>query len=269
MKIIDIFIFIFLSITINIFALENNLDSDKDGYLDSDELKMGTNPFDDFSVIYQGFWPYNSSKDSIYNPGFGECPNANGCECENSSSCPENSKCTQLNMGKFCTPLEGSRLPRFTGVDQFGDIFDLYDLAHNGKPIIIEIGTSWPQACKDLSAWRSYVNEDAITKKWWKNKFLGIRELIDNQEVHWVHIIHLDSEKKPASFDTIDEWYWNYPHENIILLADPEAKMKKWIRPTGYPCLVLVDENMDLKVHALRGIEDAIDGAYKILGKDK
>ena len=94
--------------TINIFGLENNLDSDKDGYLDSDELKMGTNPFDDFSVIYQGFWPYNSSKDSIYNPGFGECPNANGCECENSSSCPENSKCTQLNMGKFCTPLEGS-----------------------------------------------------------------------------------------------------------------------------------------------------------------
>ena len=113
------------------------------------------------------------------------------------------------------------------------------------------------------------MNEDAITKKWWKNKFLGIRELIDNQEVHWVHIIHLDSEKKPASFDTIDEWYWNYPHENIILLADPEAKMKKWIRPTGYPCLVLVDENMNLKVHALRGIEDAIDGAYKFLGKDK
>ena len=31
--------------TINIFGLENNLDSDKDGYLDSDELKMGTNPF--------------------------------------------------------------------------------------------------------------------------------------------------------------------------------------------------------------------------------
>ena len=63
-------------------------------------------------------------------------------------------------------------------VDQFGDIFDLYDLAHNGKPIIIEIGTSWPQACKDLSAWRSYVNEDAITKKWWKNKFLGIFSIL-------------------------------------------------------------------------------------------
>ena len=76
-----------------------------------------------------------------------------------------------------------------------------------------------------------------------------------------MHIIHLDSQKNPASFDTIDEWYWNYPHENIILLADLEAKMKKWIRPTGYPCLVLVDENMDLKVHTLRGIEDAIDGA--------
>ena len=45
--------------------------------------------------------------------------------------------------------------------------------------------------------------------------------------------------------------------------------MKKWIRPTGYPCLILVDENMDLKVHTLRGIEDAIDGVNEILDKDK
>ena len=67
--------------------------------------------------------------------------------------------------------IRGLRLPRFTGVDQFGDIFDLYDLAHNGKPIIIEIGSSWPQASKDLSAWRSYVNEDAITKNGGKINF--------------------------------------------------------------------------------------------------
>ncbi|WP_304039363.1 hypothetical protein, partial [Mesonia mobilis] len=52
-----------------------------------------------------------------------------------------------------------------------------------------------------------------------------------NEEVLWVHIIHLDENKNPATSETIDSWYWDYPHDNIILLADPEAKMKKWIRP--------------------------------------
>ena len=252
-----------------VFSIDNNIDTDGDGYFDVDEIKMGTDPNDAFSVIYNGFWPYNSNKDTIYNPGFGECPKANGCECESSNSCPENSKCSQLNMGKFCTPKEGSRIPRFVGVDQFGDNFDLYDLANSNKPILIEIGTGWPQACKDFSAWRSYVSDNAINQKWWKSKFNGIRDLIDNGEVHWVHIMHLDQDKVPASSETINEWYWNYPHDNVIMLADPEALMKKWIRPTGYPCLILVDQNMDLKIHALRGIEDAIDETYRILGKDK
>ena len=207
-----------------IFSIDKNTDSDGDGYSDIEELKAGTNPNDGFSVIYQGFWPFNPDKEQIADPGFGICPKANGCECKSSVSCPENSTCTQLNMGKYCVPSKGSRIPRFKGVDQFGDEFDLYDLANANKPILIEIGTAWPQACKDFSAWRSYVNDDATTRKWWKNKFEGIRDLIDNGEVYWVHIIHLDENKNPATSETIDSWYWNYPHDNIILLLTLKLK---------------------------------------------
>ena len=92
-----------------------------------------------------------------------------------------------------------------------------------------------------------------------------IRDLIDNGEVYWVHIIHLDEDKNPATSETIDSWYWNYPHDNIILLADPEAKMKKWIRPSGMPCMILADEKMILKARNLRGIESSIDELYRML----
>jgi hypothetical protein len=49
------------------------------------------------------------------------------------------------------------------------------------------------------------------------------------------------------------------------VLADTEGKMKTWVRPTGLPCMLLVDDKMTLQVHTLRGIEDALDGLYQIL----
>ena len=247
------------------FTLVFCLDSDGDGYTDKAEKLAGTNPEDFNSSIYQGFWPFNIQKESIFNPGFGICPNANGCKCDIENMCPEDSECTQLNMGMYCVPKVGSRVPRFKGTDQFGDTFDLYDLANQGKPILIEIGTTWPQACRDFSAWRSYVNDDVRKNKWWKEEYEEIRNIIDNQDIYWVHIIHLDESRNPSNPETVSSWHESYPHDNIIVLADPEAKMKTWVRPTGYPCLILIDENMNLQIHTLRGIGDAINEVYNIL----
>ena len=258
-------ILIVIFLFIGIISASNNIDSDGDGYLDIQEIKAGTDPNDAYSIIYQGFWPFNINKDKIEDPGFGECPKANGCECQTSKTCPEDSECAQLNRGKFCIPKVGSRVPRFMGVDQFGDLFDLYDLANQGKPIIIEIGTTWPKACKDFSAWKTYVNDNVLSAKWWKNEYASIRNYIDNGDIYWVHIIHLDDDRNPSTFETINSWYWDYPHDNIIYLADPAAKMKTWVRPTAYPCLILIDENMDMQVHALRGVEDAIYEVYNRL----
>lgn len=216
--------------------------------------------------VYTGGWPFNPNKDLIDDPGFGNCPKANGCECNDDYSCPDNSACTQLFRGKYCIPKKGSVVPRFKGFDQFGEEFDLYDLSIQGKPILLEVGSSTAQSSQDFSAWRSHQNDNATRQKWWKNKFSGVRDLIDNEEVLWVHIIHLDENKNSATIETVSSWHERYPHDNIIILADPEAKMKTWIRPTGLPCMVLLDENMILQVHTLRGIEDAIDGVYEMLG---
>jgi hypothetical protein len=214
---------------------------------------------------YLGSWPYNPDKEVINNPGFGSCPEANGCECDTSDTCPENSECTQLFRGKYCVPKVGSIIPRFKGIDQFGDIFDLYDLANQGKPILLEIGSASSKAGRYLSAWRSSIDDEATKQKWWKNKFNRVQKLIDNQDIYWVHIIHLDANKNSATGETARLWYEDYPHDNIIVLSDPEGKMKTWVRPTGLPCMLLIDDKMTLQVHTLRGIEDALDRLYDIL----
>jgi len=214
---------------------------------------------------YTGAWPYNPDKEMINNPGFGVCPMANGCECASTESCPENSECTQLYRGKFCVPTIGATIPRLRAIDQFGEEFDLYDLANQGKPILLEIGNASASACNYFSSWRSHVSNEVVNQKWWKTKFERVRDLIDNKEILWVHIIHTDENKDPATPETVRLWHEKYKHDNIIILADPEAKMKTWVRPTGMPCMLLIDEEMKLQVHTLRGIEEALDGVFQVL----
>ncbi len=207
----------------------------------------------------------SASENFIKDPGFGECPEANGCECESSDSCPENSECTQLKRGKYCIPQEGSIVPQFIGIDQFGNDFSLYDLALKGKPILIEICSASGKACNELSAWLARKNNAVTNRSWFKDKFLDIRSMIDNGEMYWINIVHIDENKNPATSQTVMDLYDKYPHPNIILLADPESKMKTWIRPEGMPCMILVDEKMVIKARDIRGIEYSIDGLYRML----
>ena len=88
-------------------------------------------------------------KDKIGEPGWGSCaglPKGNGCECTSDNQCMKGSTCEILFTTQNCVPKKGAKIPRFIGVDQFGDYFDLYDLKlnqslfpkntdHIGKPL--------------------------------------------------------------------------------------------------------------------------------------
>ena len=211
---------------------------------------------------YIGLWPYNPNKDTIFDPGFKQCPGTMGCECLSNDDCPIDAKCLELYRGDYCIPLAGAKIPNLKAIDQYGDLFNLYDLAYQDKPIIIEISTPWPRSSNSLAAWRSYINENIRNEKWWKDKFDLARDILDNDGLYWVQIIHLDENKNPINAKSINNWVEKYPHEKIIVLSDPEAKMKQWIRPTGYPCLILLGEDMRVKVHTLRGVEEAFDGLF-------
>ena len=65
--------------------------------------------------------------------------------------------------------------------------------------------------------------------------------------------------KDPATFQTVSDWHDKYPNKKIVILADEYKDIHQWIKPTGYPCVNIVDENMRLITFASRGLTEAFD----------
>ena len=258
-------------------------DTDEDGYTDRQEKHFGSDPNDYNSTIYEGGWPYNMYKDKIVDPGWGSCaglPKGNGCECSSDNECMRGSTCEILFTTQNCMPKKGAQIPRFVGVDQFGDYFDLYDLAkqncnENGNectPILIEISTMWTSPAHLLSSWLAYGDEEIYSMPWWQDNFENMKAIIDAGDIFYVRVLHQGSVKGDViEPDEAATWHNAYPHLNVITVADPDAYLKTWIRPTGMPCLTLINgEDMTIRTTAegthgdsqyRRGVKQAFEAA--------
>tara|TARA_X000001036_G_scaffold25927_2_gene21605 strand:+ start:513 stop:1307 length:795 start_codon:yes stop_codon:yes gene_type:complete len=238
-----------------------SLDSDGDGYSDEDEVKIGTNPKDPGDRYYLGSWPYNPEKDSIEGEELPiQCPKNISCECESNSDCVNNN-CKKNPRGEYyCTPKPGDTFPRLIAVDQYGEFVDLYDFAMQGKQIVIEFGAAWCSPCKGLSNWLSTGDASGLrNNRWWKDEYSIIYEKIKNDEIIFITILFEDELREPASYSTSYAWHEKYPNDKIVVLADEYKDIHQWMKPTGYPCINLIDENMKLVTFTGRGLREAFD----------
>jgi hypothetical protein len=82
--------------------------------------------------------------------------------------------------------------------------------------------------------------------------------MIRSGEVQMVNFIY-DSEVKKvtATPEDIRKWYETYPDPHVPILADEYKFVHSWIKPTGLPCIFLLDENMKLINYTNRGLDDA------------
>ena len=207
---------------------------------------------------YKGGWPVNPKSDEIEDSGFDlPCPGGTGCECRTNKDC-DNNNCRAHPRGNFCVPKKGDLIPRFEALDQFGESVDLYDFANQGKMILLELSTSWCPACRDLAAWLSHNDLQIKEKPWWKDRYLPIRDMIENGEIYLVNFMY-EGEEKNVTVTTNDvvEWYNQYPDLNVPVLADEYRFLHSWVKPTGLPCIFLLDENMRLINYTNRGLTDA------------
>ena len=217
---------------------------------------------------YIGGWPCNPDKESLVDPGWqGACPGGVGCACggdefflawSDSDEC-SSGRCYGQPKGGFCPPAPGEPVPRFKGVDQFGQEVDLYDFAGHGKIIALDMSTGWCTPCKELAQW--FIDGDPIVKEnsWWEETWDPVRDLVNDGQILWVTVLYEDENGEEATPELVKWWYEQWPHEPIAVLEDADRLFHTWLRPTGLPCLNLIGPDMTMLTYTDRGIKEAFD----------
>ena len=254
MKIPQLLFFVFFTVLIS-----SNVDSDNDGYSDAEELSFGSNPKSASSFIYAGGWPYNPNKDNLNKNGFeANCPGDITCECNTDADC-HNQFCKRYPRGSYCSPKETTKLPRFKMIDQFGDMVDIYDFSGDKEYVLLELSAAWCSPCNMLSAWLTFDDPEIKNQSWWKSEYSKIRDYINNGDVTLINVQYEDQFRDNAHADSVQDWFSQYPHDIIPILADEGKHLHKWVKPTGIPTVLLLNDKLEIIQPSSRGLNAALD----------
>ena len=213
-------------------------DSDDDGFSDGEEWAEGSDPTDgsDTPFAYIGGWPVSSDavKDGISDPGWSR---------------------SGLT--------EGSTMWRFTGVDQFGEEVDLYDMAYQGKDVVVDLSGAWCYWCHEIAAWLEHESSDFDAYMSSYPFLQHLPDMIDDGEVLWVTILDADQSGRAASASTVADWADWYPHDKIPVLADESgSEVAEYVNVYGYPTVWLLDESMMIVEYDRQDYFKALEAAY-------
>ncbi len=186
------------------------------------------------------------------------CPGNIGCDCENQNDC-FNGNCIKIPKGGFCMPSEGDDFPDFYSLNQFEELISINNIETKGKYVLLEMGTTWCAPCNVLASWLAWDDNEIQNKKWWRTEYKKIKKLINNNEVIFITVLYEDENRNNATFDTVYEWYDNFPDQHTIILSDNNKELHKWLKPTGIPAVTLLDSNMKIISYTNRGLNVAFD----------
>ena len=264
--IINFFLFSFTFSTDTTY-IEKNIDSSLNVVLSNQNSLIKTDGTIQLPK-YLGGWPYNVLKDQIIGSTlYYNCPNEIGCDCKTNNDCI-NSNCKKSPRGSYCYPKEGDVFPEFISVDQYEENINLYDFANQGKYILVELAAAWCAPCNDLASWFAYRDESIYSKPWWKKDYEKIYDLVHNDKIYFITVLYEDENHDLVSYDTSYEWFDNYPDEKIPVLLDFDKSLHAWVKPTGIPTIILLNEKMEIVQFTTRGLNSSFDQILKLLNDD-
>lgn len=170
-------------------------------------------------------WPNNPDKDQLPDPGWDS------------------------------TPGIGTVMPNFTAVDQYGNQVELYDLAMEGKPMVLDVGTWFCEPCKSLAWYLStgetgecpYAETILGELGWWNEKYEVVKDLVDTGEIRWVSILY--SLGNPVTAQDAAAWHEAFPHDEIVVLADTTLQLQEYLEVAAMPRIDVLDEQMTFLVY--------------------
>ena len=214
---------------------------------------------------YFGGWPVNQDKNKIENPGYEfMCletldKQEVGCKCFKDSDCKSGSCFSSPRVGKYCLQGEGTVFPRYNLIDQYGEMVDIYDFSGHGKFIVIEFSTAWCRPCRELASWLTNGDDTVSRNRWWKEDYSIIKDLINDDRIYFINIQIQDEYKEPSSLFSIEDWFQEYPDEKIPILGDSNYHVRDWMRITGYPSVIVLNDKMEIAQFSIRGWHDAFN----------
>ena len=63
--------------------------------------------------------------------------------------------------------------------------------------------------------------------------------------VYFITILYENEHRNSPTYNDSYEWFNNYPDDKIPILIDTNKSLHKWVKPTGIPTILLLNENMD------------------------
>ena len=217
---------------------------------------------------YIGGWPISKNIISSGPDMKIECPNETGCSCSKDSDCLNNN-CEKLPKGKYCIPKNGDYFPDFSSTDQFGEEVRLYDFSNQGKYILVEMGTTWCPPCHMLAGWLTFNDQEIASKRFWKDEYQVIYDLVQSNKIYYVTVLYENDYRENITPEDVEQWFTLYPDDKIPILGDYDKFLHSWIKPTGLPAILLLNEKMEIVTFSSRGMNLAFDSIINIYEADE